>query len=532
MKRRDFIGLSLGLTGLSTGFISCADEKIKGRIVGASAEIGHRLRNNQFPPVTERIHKKIIIIGGGISGLTAAWYLQKKGETNFLLLDLEEKVGGNSASGQNEISAFPWGAHYIPIPNNDLPEYLEFLESCQVITGKNEAGLPVYNETHLCFDPQERLYINGRWQDGLVPNFGVPQKDQEEIARFLDKMDHYRKATGSDGKMAFAIPVDNSSKDEVFTQLDTITMQAWLQQNGFTSHYLHEYVNYCCRDDFGTPLHLVSAWAGIHYFASRKGAAANAEHSDVLTWPEGNGYLVKQLSKDIQPNILTRCMAVNVAPTHRGTMVTYFDVARNKMVEVEASQCIMAVPQFIASRLLASDERKRQVNTHFNYVPWMVANLTVGELEERTGAPRSWDNVLFESEALGYVEATHELLQQVIKKRNITYYLPLTQEPPMQARKNAQLKSHKDWAEMVFADLQKVHPDIRKKTEEINVQVWGHAMVQPLPGTIFNSARQMLAASIDNKIHFAHTDLAGISIFEEGFYQGLAAAKKVLTAST
>ena len=52
-------------------------------------------------------------------------------------------------------------------------------------------------------------------------------------------------------------------------------------------------------------------------------------------------------------------------------------------------------------------------------------------------------------------------------------------------------------------------------------------MAQPLPGIVHGSLRQELGASIDNNIHFAHTDLAGVSLFEEGFYQGLQAAKKV-----
>lgn len=29
-----------------------------------------------------------------------------------------------------------------------------------------------------------------------------------------------------------------------------------------------------------------SAWAGIHYFASRNGRGANTESQDVITWPE------------------------------------------------------------------------------------------------------------------------------------------------------------------------------------------------------------------------------------------------------
>jgi hypothetical protein len=79
--------------------------------------------------------------------------------------------------------------------------------------------------------------------------------------------------------------------------------------------------------------------------------------------------------------------------------------------------------------------------------------------------------------------------------------------------------------EEIVADLKVVHPNIEYALEEVNVMLWGHAMAQPLPGIIHGPVRTALSAPIDNRIHFAHTDLAGVSLFEEAFYQGINAAK-------
>jgi predicted NAD/FAD-dependent oxidoreductase len=125
-----------------------------------------------------------VIVGGGVSGLSAARWLKNEGVDNFVILDLEKTMGGNAVNGKNDVSSFPWGAHYIPTPNNNLTEYLSFLEESKVITGYDEAGLPVYNDYYLCSDPQERLYINGEWQDGLIPHAGVPDKDKQQIKVF------------------------------------------------------------------------------------------------------------------------------------------------------------------------------------------------------------------------------------------------------------------------------------------------------------------------------------------------------------
>jgi len=470
-----------------------------------------------------------VIVGAGVSGLSAARWLYKNDIKDFVLLELEQKPGGNAASGSNDVSAYPWGAHYIPTPNNNLTEYLGFLKECNVITGVNNQGLPIYNDYYICFDPEERLYINGRWQEGLVPHFGVPAKEKEQIDAFLRLMNVYRYAKGKDGKDAFAIPVDESSWDEAFTALDKISMKQWLYQQNFTSSYLVWYINYCTRDDFGTPYDKISAWMGIHYFAGRKGTGANVNYHDVLTWPQGNAWLAEQLKKDFQSQINANSMAVKIVATDNAVQINYLDVKTGKLKAIKAKYCVLAIPQFIAARLLPDDkERIQMVHKHMSYAPWMVANLKVSNLAERSGAPACWDNVLYGSNSLGYVEATHQLLQQGITKRNLTYYLPLTEFEPAEQRKIAIQRSYSEWVDLIINDLKVVHPDIAEKTEQLDIMLWGHAMIQPLPELTFGDVRKKLSMPVNNKIFFAHTDVAGISIFEEAFYQGLKAAKEII----
>lgn len=528
MNRKKFIQTVFGAAAVTAAACNTKKTLVKGSIIGASSTIGHRLKNHEKYTIAQTIQKKVVIIGGGISGLSAARHLRANGLTDFILLDLEKEVGGNAKNGANELSAFPWGAHYVPIPNNDLTEYISFLDECGVIKSFDENNLPEYNEAYLCFDPEERLFINGRWQDGLVPNFGLPAEDNRQVALFLKKMNELRYIKGSDGKDAFAIPVNASSGDEQFTKLDTITMQQWLQQQGFTSNYLHQYVNYCTRDDFGTAHHHISAWAGIHYFAARKGKAVNAGYSDVITWPEGNGFFVNKLKAFCQPQIKTNCLATKVFKQQDKVVVEYFDINTQQYIAAAAEHCIIAAPQFVAGRLIDDQERNTTIKANFNYCPWMVANIKVSPLQEKQGAPLSWDNVVYNSNSLGYIDATHQQLPLYKTKRNLTYYLPLCNADAVTERKQALEKNHQQWVDIIFEDLKKVHADIEAQTEEINIMVWGHAMIQPMPGFIFGKARHEMAATVNGNIHFAHTDIAGISIFEEAFYQGLNAAKKII----
>ena len=536
MNRKKFILESLALSAMPGLLQQCrmaGKHVIRGQISGANSTIGHLLRD---PAVTGRKPDEIIetgtlVVGGGVSGLSAARRLLQQGRKDFILIELDKQPGGNAACGSNEVSAYPYGAHYIPLPNNELTEYLQFLEECGVITGYDAEGLPHINELYLCFDPQERLYIHGYWQEGIIPAFGLPDSELQQIKRFLAEMDGFRKAKGADGKEAFSIPVDSSSNDEQFLQLDRISMHDWLLQNNYNAPGLHWYINYCCRDDFGTDYRQASAWAGIHYFAGRKGLAANAAPQSVITWPEGNGWLVQQMQKKIAPYILPGTVALNVDTTGEGVTVKVLEVATKKIKAIHAKTCILATPQFVNSRLLAADDaRKKTIADHFVYQPWMVANITSRKLTERSGAGLSWDNVLYKGRGLGYVEATHQLIGYQGPKQVLTYYLPLTEKKAAEERTAAQKRSFEDWVSLIREDLLAAHPDFDEMIDEVDVWVWGHGMISPQRNFIHGAVRKQMQQPLAGKVYFAHSDLSGISVFEEAFYQGLKAADAVLQA--
>jgi hypothetical protein len=158
----------------------------------------------------------------------------------------------------------------------------------------------------------------------------------------------------------------------------------------------------------------------------------------------------------------------------------------------------------------------------------MVANITVSELAEYKGEPLSWDNVLYQSKSLGYVNACQQHLNKEENTKVLTYYLPLVDLPVKEARKKAREKTHQDWVNEIVLDLKMAHQDIEKHITNIDVKIWGHGMIKPKPNFIFNTDKNIYSASIDDKLFFAHTDLSGVSIFEEGFYQGINAAKQII----
>ncbi len=161
---------------------------------GANAKAGHLLREPLEKDKTYEtlLSPKILIIGGGISGLSAAHYLKEHGESDFLLLELDDQVGGNSKNGENEYSKYPYGAHYLPIPNLTNTEMLTFLTTLGIIKEFDKLGLPIYDDYALCHHPDERLLVNHYWQEGLLPH--PTPDDEKQYKRFFTLIDNLKKA--------------------------------------------------------------------------------------------------------------------------------------------------------------------------------------------------------------------------------------------------------------------------------------------------------------------------------------------------
>lgn len=504
-------------------------KNIKGNIKGPNAKAGHILRDKlPLPASTGSRNVKTLIIGGGISGLSAARYLKKQGYHDFELLELEGHVGGNAHSGKNSVSAYPLGAHYVTVANNEDTFLTEFFRECGVITGF-ENNLPVYNEYYLCFDPEERLLINGQWQEGIVPDFGLPNHDKEQIKKFFALIDTLKKAKGSDGKYAFDIPIDNSSADESFRELDKISFEAYLHQQKLTSAYLLWYLNYCCKDDYGQKIDKVSAWAGLHYFASRRGKAANADPNAVLTWPEGNGWLTNQLNAVVKEHIIKNNMCYSISHNQQGKVVAeIYDIAKAASSTIIADNVIMATPQFVNKKLLKAPIDRAVDYTAMHYSPWFIANITVNRLPQPKGAGLCWDNVAYNTPSVGYVNAGQQSINLSDQKKVLTWYLPLCDHEPQVARLAAYTRSYEQWLDIMMPELEYMHPGITDAIENIECWVWGHGMISPAVNYIWGTDRKAAQQPINNNLFFAHTDLSGISIFEEAFHQGIRAAQKVL----
>ncbi|MEO7106132.1 MAG: FAD-dependent oxidoreductase [Rhodoferax sp.] len=549
MDRRHFLATGLGAAWATTG---CQPKDalahIKGDFVGGEPARGHWMRDTlragkPLPAPTATFKTRVLIAGGGVAGLAAARALRLRGMDDFAMLELEDSAGGNSRGAVVGGLACPLGAHYLPLPGDDAPEVQDLLEELGLRS--RVSGRWQYDELHLCHSPQERLYFKGQWQDGLLPVRGVGAGTLAQYRTFAGLVEQARHAAH------WALPVQISAPALVQSTLSAITFVAYLDQNGLDDRYLRWYLDYCCRDDYGAGIATVSAWAGIHYFASRHGFHApgteSVEREGLLTWPEGNAWLTRRLAAPLGERLHTGRVVMRIANAKHGVEVDAFNTATQTMERWQAEQVVVALPVFIAARVVQdAPDFLRQAASQVVYAPWLVANIHIAEpLHDRPGPAPSWDNVLYDTGlgtgGLGYVDATHQSLQTVPGATVLTHYRALGDSHGLgtgvQGRKLLLDKPWAAWRDDIIAELALAHPDLGAKATRIEIMRYGHAMAIPTPhanGQIglwpSSDVHMQLTKREQNypprpvlaweRLRFAHSDWAGYSVFEEAFTAG------------
>ena len=482
---------------------------IAGDFAGAGFARGHLLREARAwpaPAVTRRT--QVVIAGGGIAGLAAARALRQRRIEDFAVLDLEDTAGGNSRGGELAGIACPLGAHYLPVPGDAAREVQDLLQELGL--RRRVHGRWQYDERTLCHAPQERLYIEGGWQEGLLPVAGIGATTRAQYLRFGEEVEAARRSG------AFRIPLRSPRQ---LAPWDGQTFAAWLEGRGFTDARLRWYLDYCCRDDYGAGLATVSAAAGLHYFAARHGfrapdADAPAETEGVLTWPEGNAFLARALAAPLGERFGPGRVVLRIAQQRHGVEVDVWDVQRAHVERWQAAQCIVALPVLVAARVIEAAPRPLLERARgLRQAPWIVANLHLRQPpSEPHGAPLSWDNVVYGADSLGYVVATHQSLNPVPGPTVLTWYCA----PGEAARGDVLQRPWSHWRDRIVQELSVPHRDLARQLTRIEVTRHGHAMPIPTPGVL----SRLPGPPATSRLRFAHGDWAGYSVFEEAFTLG------------
>lgn len=124
---------------------------------------------------TGSAQKKLTIVGGGISGLSAAWEAVQRGETNIHIYEADQKLGGKIQTGM--------------IGNTPINQGAEFIDSDQehMIGLAKSLGVPLIENKgadHEEFQRPDGSIMSGeRFYESYKPYATQVMKDREEMAR-------------------------------------------------------------------------------------------------------------------------------------------------------------------------------------------------------------------------------------------------------------------------------------------------------------------------------------------------------------
>lgn len=319
-----------------------------------------------------------------------------------------------------------------------------------------------------------------------------------------------------------------------------------MDTRGFTSQPLRWFVDYGCRDDYGTTLDTTSAWAGLHYFCSRETEAS-------LVWGDGLGTVIRNMAQALAADgveIRTSSLVHRIEQSGGTATVEYVDLRDNSSRVVRARKVIFAAPHHTARHIISGYAQQERVHDaecgvegclNFTYAPWAVANVF---LKRPPPTPWNWEQMAyrpnatgFSRQGLGYVFSPSE-----IQRWSASWWSPMSW--PWQWKWNGGAaaqrsetvltayfvlsesvgnlphewlnKSWEDWRDDVLDSLRMTIPTIDELSYKVDVRVLAHAMNRPVPGFLWGPrSPRKLAQRPFGAVHFAHSDHSGLSLFEE-----------------
>jgi predicted NAD/FAD-dependent oxidoreductase len=524
--RRRWLAAAPGLAAGAVALGGCrpgGPPALDGGWVGSMPARGHAVRDAVARPAGRGPVSQcaVAVVGAGMAGLAAARALRRAGVDDLCVLELEDAAGGNARGHVLGGLACPLGAHYLPQPGPDAHEVAEWLHELGLL--RSELGRTVADERHLCHSPQERIWFEGAWHEGLLPPAAPGSARLHQYRRFASAIEAQSRA----GR--YTLPARRGGWSAAQDALDRVPFAVWLDREGFTDPALRWYLDYVCRDDYGAGAGAVSAWAGVHYFACRHGFGATDTEA-VFTWPEGNAWLVERLARPLGDRLVRAAPVVRLRAERHAVAIDLLDGRRWR-----AERVVVALPLHVARRVVAEPPPALEAAARaVVHAPWLVANLLLRSplVDVPTGAAPAWDNVLVDLDgaspwALGYVDARHQELRQ---RRDGPALLTAYWALPPAARARLLDEPWSAWAGRIVDDLARAHPDLPRRLQRIELARHGHAMAVPVPGLQRHPALRALADGPHGRLHFAHSDLAGYSVIEEAFTLGDAAGRAAAAA--
>jgi monoamine oxidase len=431
---------------------------------GEHFEICHQVRDGHQFERPDATHKAdIVIVGGGVAGLSAAYFLRGK---EWLLLEKEPQFGGNALQEEFEGQPFATGSAYAYRGD----------EGDQLAT---EIGLklPLVNMP----DPTivNKTCVPDTWKAGL-DQLPYPKEVRDSFKKFRDD-------------------IMKIKTRERMAELDAQPF------TNFTAGYTPEVQQWW--DAYGP-----SNWAAITEESSAYLGVSNAQ--DLINGgdakrailPGGLGCITHKLVEVLQPKykerMLDNATVVAVVQDKDAVRVTYLH--HEKLITVAAKAVLMCTPKHITSRMVMGlPSEQKAAMRRYRFVPYPVVNVIFDKPVYNLG----YDNWCPGNTFTDFIVADWTVRNNsgYRQKNNIlSFYTPLRE---FQRSTLLNENDCKSLATRVLADFQKLMPDFNVDPVEVRIYRRGHPMFMAVPGR-YTKDRPAASHPMD-RIFFGNSDSGG-----------------------
>jgi protoporphyrinogen oxidase len=500
-SRRQFLGtlaalLASGITGSlsEAGAKSATAPRPKYKLApwtGDNFNRGHQLRDGiplGLPKTVERT-VDFAIIGGGISGLTAAYYMR---DHNFLLLEQYDELGGQARGGSYRGIDYSIGSAYMGSNSGIYGELFRELDikPVEVPSAKNA----------------------WYWEDRWFP--GIESKDQsiiyKELKRLLGECRAVWKVLPDTD--ACAVNTDDLRK------LDNTLFSTYLK--GYHPKFI-ELMNSYCKSSCCGGINQVSALAG--YMLAQD--LVNPSWVFKGGNPAISRALVKKINSTGQGRMETGTFVWSVEPIDGGMSVVYSDKA-GTMHRVNCKHAIVTAPPLVALRILpGADDVTKALLLSCKLGSYLVANLGMkkkifsGSYDNWVGAPFTFTDVTIAETPYIATKSYTPSMGSVL-----TIYQPYEQGSP--GRAQMLVGDRQEFANSMVTQMKKLVPQLDANLEEVVLTRWGHAMVVLRPGTFAKLERLRGMDTVNYTL--AHNSTEGFPSAESAIRAGKRAASRAL----